>query len=98
METRVIKSFLDLVILGELTKGRPLGGYDVFSLITSKFGVFISPGTIYSVLRSLEREDLIARALEGKRNVYLLTDKGKDIVKDISKTKKRIMNLILNLF
>jgi len=98
MEARVIRSFLDLVILGELTKGRPLGGYDVLTLITSKFGIFISPGTVYSVLHSLERENFIARALEGKKKVYLLTDKGKDFVKDISDTKKRIINLLSNLF
>jgi len=87
-----------MLILVELAKGRPLGGYDVVRLANDKFGTLLSAGTVYSVLYSLEREDLIVSALEGKRKVYLLTDKGKEIVKTIPSAKQKIISLTSNLF
>ena len=98
IEERLVKGLLDVVILGRLTKGRPLGGSDVILLINHELGILLSAGTVYSVLNSLERQGLIVGALEGRKTVYLLTDKGKENIKDISSAKHRITSLVSSLF
>lgn len=97
IEDRLIREFLDVLILGELTKGRPLGGHDVIKLLGNKFGILLSSGTVYSAMYSMEREDLIVSALDGRRKVYLLTDKGKETIKTISSAKQKIISLISKL-
>ena len=94
---RLIKGFIDVLILGELTRGRPLGAYDVINLVQNKFGILLSPGTVYFVLYSMERKGLIVDGLRERRKVYLLTDKGKETIKAISKAKQKIISLISNL-
>jgi len=98
IEDRLIKDFLDVLILVELAKGRPLGGRDIIMLVNNKFGTLLSAGTVYSVLYSMEREGIIASGSEGKRKVYLLTDKGKENIKAISGARQEIMTLVTKLF
>jgi len=99
IEDRLIKDFLDVLILVELAKGRPLGGRDIITLVSNKFGSLLSSGTVYSVLYSMEREGMIASGSEEeKRRVYLLTDKGKESIKTISSARQKIMSLIAKIF
>jgi DNA-binding PadR family transcriptional regulator len=58
MHDRVIKSFIDTIIMAEL-QNRPISGYDVISLIHNKFEFLASSDTVYSLLYSLERNELI---------------------------------------
>jgi len=37
LHERLVRSFMDLIILRELGKGEALGGYDVISLINKRF-------------------------------------------------------------
>lgn len=95
---RLIKEFLDTLILVKLTKGRPLSGYDIIALVRYEFGILLSAGTVYSVLHSMETEGLIVSASEGRTNVYFLTDKGKETIKAISSAKQKIISVVSNLF
>ncbi len=63
MHERVIKSFMDTIIMAELQNG-PISGYDVISFIHNKFGFLASSGTVYSLLYSLERNGLSRRRLD----------------------------------
>ena len=63
MYRRLIKSFLDVLILSEMRNG-PTSGYDIITFIHNKFDLLVSSGTVYSFLYSLERNGLI----EGKWN------------------------------
>src|SRR4030042_6527730 len=81
---RIIKSFMDTIIMTELQNG-PISGYDVISFIHSKFGFLASSGTVYSLLYSLERNDLVEGIWIERKRVYKLTEKG-------SKTIATIMN------
>jgi DNA-binding PadR family transcriptional regulator len=58
MHERIIKNFMDIIILAELRNG-PMSGYDVISFIHNKFHLLVSSGTVYSLLYSLERNGLI---------------------------------------
>jgi DNA-binding PadR family transcriptional regulator len=58
MHRRIVKSFMDILILSELQNG-PMSGYDAITFIHNKFGILVSSGTVYSLSYSLERDGLI---------------------------------------
>jgi PadR family transcriptional regulator, regulatory protein PadR len=74
-----------LYILSVLSKG-PLHGYGVLKEIKDKSDgcCTITPGTIYPVLRELERDGFIvsSKAMTGGRTriTYELTDRGKQVL------------------
>ena len=82
LRERLIKAFLDIIILAHLN-GSSLSGYDIINIINKKFGILLSPGSIYSMLYSLERKNLIAGTLNKKRRTYTLTDEGKERMRKI---------------
>lgn len=90
IQRKFIKSFIDLFVLSEIAKS-PLSGYDIMLLLFRKFKVMISPGTVYSLLYSLEREGLIkGKAGYGRKRIYYLTQKGKVFLKEISSSHDNI--------
>ncbi len=80
IETRVIKSFLDILILIEMKKHSNLSGYDVTAFVNNKFGGILSPGTVYATLYSMERKGLIKGESDNRKTVYSLTEKGNDVI------------------
>lgn len=97
MNERTVKSFMDLLILAKLRSG-PMSGDDFVTLIHKKFGISVSPGTIYSTLHYMERDGLIEGRTTQRKKVYVLTDKGKETVRTIFNLKEKILGLIINLF
>lgn len=97
MHNRMVHNFLDVVILQELDKG-PRGCYDVISLIRSKHDVPLSPGKTYSCLYGMEKNGLVRSELRSNKRIFMLTDSGKETVRQLSKEKTRILGLLLNLF
>jgi len=96
LRKRVIKNFMDILILTELKK-QSLSGYDVMGLIHKKFDVLVSSGTVYSLLYSLEREGLIKGVLNQRTRVYELTEKGERDIKVITKANEEIQNFLRNI-
>ena len=80
IETRVVKSFLDILILIEMKKQNNLSGYDVTAFVNNKFGGILSPGTVYANLYSMERKGLIHGESDGRKTVYSLTEKGNNVI------------------
>lgn len=95
---RIVKSFMDKLILAELKKGRPMSGYDVMEFIYKKFGLLISSGTVYNILYSLERNELIKGMRNRKKRVYKLTDKGEETINIILNSYGKIENLGATLY
>jgi DNA-binding PadR family transcriptional regulator len=92
---RVIKDFLDLIILGQLNKSvSPMSGYDVILFIHKKFGVLVSSGTVYGLIYAMERKGLIRGIGERRKRVYKLTEKGKETVEVLLQRKKEIIGLM----
>jgi DNA-binding PadR family transcriptional regulator len=83
LETRIVKNFLDILILIEIKKQVNITGYDITAFINSKFGGIVSPGTVYPTLYSLERKGLIESETEGRKTVFKLSPSGQDFVDDI---------------
>lgn len=93
LQERIVKSFLDFVVLTELSN-KPLSGYDVITLIYKKFSILLSSGTVYSLLYSLERNGLIKATLNQRRRDYSLTEKGRETVRAISNAREKIKALM----
>ncbi|MGB9756452.1 MAG: PadR family transcriptional regulator [Candidatus Bathyarchaeales archaeon] len=96
MHERIIKNFMDIIILAELRNG-PLSGYDVISFIHNKFHLLVSSGTVYSLLYSLERNGLIEGTWNERKRVYQLTEKGRKTIETILSANDKIKNFITSL-
>jgi len=79
MRERIVRSFLDVIILKLLQKG-PKWGYELIAEIHDKYGVSLSAGTTYPLLYSLEERGLVEGTWETQkkrgRRVYKITQKG----------------------
>ena len=75
---RVVKAFLDLVILHLLSK-HAMSGYEIDKSLVKKFGLMIGPSTIYSKLSTLEKQGFISCATSRSGKVYSLTEEGKQL-------------------
>jgi len=96
MHRRIVKSFMDVLILAEL-RNVPMSGYDVIGFVHNKFGILVSSGTVYSLLYSLERKNLIKGVWAKRKRVYELTEKGERIIETILNANDKIKALITNL-
>ena len=75
LRRRLIKSFMDLLILSKLRE-EPMAGYDIMLLINKEFHILVGSGSLYSLLHRLEREGLVEGTWNERRRVYELTQKG----------------------
>jgi len=93
MHERIIKSFMDIIILAELKNGS-MSGYDVISFIHNKFNLLVSSGTVYSMLYSLERNGLIEGKWDERKRIYKLTDKGQKMIETLLSANDKLKNFI----
>ena len=93
MHERVVKTFMDTIILSEL-QNRPVSGYDVISFIHNKFGFLVSSGTVYSLLYSLERNGLVEGAWIARKRIYKLTEKGARTIDTILNSNDKIKSFM----
>ena len=96
MHRRIVKSFLDVLVLAELRKN-VMSGYDIIGFIHSKFRMLVSSGTVYSLLYSMERKGLIRGRWDQKKRIYMLTEKGEEIIKTILNANNEIQSLVKSL-
>lgn len=96
MRNRLIDDFLDIVILRELENG-PLGCYDIISRVHNKHDWKPSSGKTYSHLYSLERKGLLQSRLNSNKRIFILTESGKESIREIANEKNRILGYFLNL-
>ena len=97
---RIIKTNREVFIMCSLLE-KQLCGYDIIKEIFSRCDVFLSQGTVYPVLYTLEEEGLLhAEYSKGdmRSKKYSLTAKGRDIaekyVEDFAKTLEQISFLV----
>lgn len=78
---RTVKNHLDLIIL-RLLKEKPRWGYEINMAVRDMFGVYLSAGTLYPLLHSLEEEGYVEGLWETEkgrgrgRRVYRITERG----------------------
>jgi DNA-binding PadR family transcriptional regulator len=98
IETRVVKSFLDILILVEMKKQSNISGYDITSFVNERFGGILSPGTVYATLYAIERKGLIHGQSDGRKTVYALTETGKKVVTSIMQNLPQEMGEFVKIF
>jgi DNA-binding PadR family transcriptional regulator len=91
---KIIKTFLDIVIMKELNDGSPMSGHDVIRFIHKKHNLFMSSGTIYSLLFSLERNGLIKGQKTQRKRIYKLTSQGEENLKNVLNAEEEIQTLV----
>ena len=96
MHERIIKNFMDIIIMTEL-RNSALSGYDVISYIHNKFNLLVSSGTVYSLLYSLERNGLVEGVWEERKRVYKLTPKGEKTINTLLGTSDKIKGFMTNI-
>ena len=94
MEQRIVKDFLDVIVLSELKKTGTLSGYDFINTVQRKYRLLTSAGTVYALMYAMERQGLIKGSHEEGRRTYELTDKGLDTLDLIHQEKSETLNLI----
>lgn len=97
LRKRIVRNFMDLIILKELKNGHNMSGYDVIAFIHKKFNLLLSPGTAYASLYSMERKGLINGFMDGSRKVYRLSEKGKTAIENILKHNEEIHWLLKSI-
>ncbi len=98
IETRVIKEFLDIIMLCELKERGELTGYDLAVLEKEKFGVSLSPGTVYMTMYAMERRGLITGKPNGKKTTYSLTLKGERALEEIKASGSGLVEFMRCIF
>jgi len=96
MHEKIIKSFMDTIIMAELKNGS-ISGYDIISFIHSKFGFLVSSGTVYSLLYSLERNGLVEGAWFERKRVYKLTQKGTQTIETVINSQDKIKSFMTTM-
>jgi len=96
LQERLVKSFLDELILAELSE-HPRSGYDIIAFVHKKFHLLLSSGTVYSTLYAMERDGLIQGSWAQRKRVYSLTDTGKKAIQAILNANDKIQLFVANL-
>lgn len=93
---KIIKTNREIFIMSSLLE-KPMCGYDIIKEIFIKCNVFLSQGTVYPVLYSLEEEGILyAEYSKGdmRSKKYILTPKGRETAqKNIDEFIKSIDHL-----
>ena len=95
---RILKNFLDIIILKKLKKNPSIGGYDIITIFHRNFHMLPSSGYVYSVLYRMERQGLIKGTKTSEKRVYILTEKGEEKIKNLLRQHNDIQNLVKSIF
>ena len=95
---RIVKNFLDIIFLAELKKVQPQSAYALMNLVHRKFGFLISAGTVYALLYSMERKELVIGERTENKRIYRLTQKGNETINIIGKAKEEFFQYAKTVF
>lgn len=93
---RVVKHFLDLIVLSQSKKGA-ITGYSVMTYVNENFDIMLSPGTVYSTIYALERQNCLVGSHVGDKRCYSITETGQQRIETYVSMKTEITDLINNL-
>ncbi len=82
LKENIVKSHLEIIVLSMLAE-MPISGYDLIKEIFARYNVFLSQGTVYSLLYCMKDEGIIrAEFMKGnmKTKRYSITQEGKQII------------------
>jgi DNA-binding PadR family transcriptional regulator len=89
---------MDIIILRHLRSNPHASGYDIIKLLHRQYRMLASPGTVYSVLYSLERQSLAEGIMSGGKRLYTLTQQGEKLLRQLCGTKIHVQTLLSIIF
>ncbi len=81
--------FLKYFMLKTISEGKATG-YKIMKRCEEVLGYKPSTGSIYPLLKGMEKEDIIKGEHEGRGTVYSITDKGKKMIEEGENLRKDI--------
>lgn len=91
----IVKKNLDAIVLS-IVQQEPMCGYDIIKTISSQFHVFLSQGTIYPLLHSLERDGILETKMgRYRKKAYCPSKKGKRLIDDKLNNFRKVYEYIL---
>ena len=94
---KALLGIIDILIL-QWIKENPMGGQDIMNKIQNQFDVKIGPGTMYPILFSLKKRNLVNTKIDKKRKLYFLTKKGKTACKAFVEDYSNIQKDVYSFF
>jgi len=93
MKERLIKTFLDCIVLLLLYEKGPLTGYKLIELIYDRFKVLVGPSSLYPLLHKMEANGLIAKMKPSSRKggQLIITNKGKSFLLKMADALEQIL-------
>jgi DNA-binding PadR family transcriptional regulator len=96
LRQRVIREFLDIIVLSRLQQGN-LSGYDIIIYLNNRFQTVVSSGTVYSLLYSMERQGLIEGIWDERKRAYRVSEEGSRMLEDLKRAEGAYKDLIATL-
>ena len=97
METRIIRAFLDIIIL-QVLNDKSGSGYDILLFLEERFHKKLSSGTVYAAIYSLQRKGLIVGVTDSRKTIFKITVLGKETLDIIQKAEKELRIFRLGSF
>ncbi len=99
IHTRLVKNFLNLVILICLRETKGITGYDIVKSIKQKHDIRLCGNSVYRVVHALEYAELVKGTEEANGKIlYSLTPQGRAIINDVLKSRREIEMYISKIF
>ena len=92
---RFLSEFMDVLIMVKM-KESGTSGYDIIKCFHEKFDFLVSPGTVYSVLYTMERNGLVRANVTERKRIYSLTAKGEAKIRSISESSEILEKFFSN--
>ena len=86
---------MDVLIMVKM-KESGTSGYDIVTYFHEKFDFLVSPGTVYSVLYSMERNGLVRANVADRKRIYSLTAKGEAKIRAIRESSEVLERFFSN--
>jgi len=91
----MFKSHIKLRVLKQLNK-EMLSGYDLMKYLGG-YENKPSPGYIYPLLKDLQKKGFISVKKEKRRKVYSITQKGKNLLKNLENKQREMMKAMVEI-
>ena len=92
-----VRRELDNIILAMVVK-KPMCGIDIIKTIHVRFGLLLSPGTIYPLLHDLEKKGLLFHVHEAKVKIYRPANGMSDKISDMLRERVKVGNSLNKFF
>jgi DNA-binding PadR family transcriptional regulator len=89
IEEWIVKKALYLIVLRVL-KDKSMSGYSIILFVKRKFGIGLSPGSVYSLLQSLEKKGFIKKCNRKGAKRYTLSEKGEATLRAIQRLEYKM--------